>query len=84
MQEPLTKDIINDYILYFNEKHPKIIKVFAVFKCVNQKTVLCFALQDLRFIIIDKPATACYYIAVVSNTSYKSYRIVKEGLYWKT
>ena len=26
---------------------------------------------------IDKPATTCYYIAVVSNTEYQSYRIVE-------
>ena len=33
---------------------------------------------------VDKPSITCYYIAVVSDTAYKSYKVAKEGLCWKT
>ena len=33
---------------------------------------------------VDKPSITCYYIAVVSDTAYKSYKVAKEELNWKT
>lgn len=39
--------------------------------------------ENVKF-VFDKSPIQCYYIVVVSNTAYQSYKIDKERLSWKT